>query len=119
MQDRRKFIRVPFYEPVEYQRSVESALQGAAAKDISQMGLKLSINEYIAENTVVGLQIRLPGQTRIIPASAQVVWVRQAPYRDDAWDVGVRLIAGGETSAIQDYIGLRQCEIYLRSGEAE
>lgn len=114
MENRRQFIRAPFYEPVGYQRSEESAVEGAAAKNISQMGLKLSINEYIAENTVIGLQIRLPGQTRIIPASAQVVWIRQAPYRDDAWDVGVQFMdrpdasvgASESTSAIQDYIGL-------------
>ncbi|MBI3602183.1 MAG: PilZ domain-containing protein [Candidatus Omnitrophica bacterium] len=111
MENRRQFVRIPFYEPVGYQRQEASTLEGSLARDISQGGVKLRVNEFIALNTILELQIQLPGQIQLMKAHAKVVWARELPYRDDGWQVGLELIASESFSlAIRDYIGLRRFE---------
>ncbi len=111
MENRRQFVRVPFYEPVGYQRQEGSLLEGSLARDISREGLRLSVNEFIALNAILELQIQLPGQTQVITTRAKVVWIRETPYRDDNWQAGLQLVASEAfSSAIQDYIGLRRLE---------
>ena len=112
MQNRRQFVRVPFYQPVGYQKHEESPLEGSVAGDISQGGLKLNVNQFLALNTIIELQIRFPGQNRVISAHAKVVWTREVPYQEDRWEIGVQLISNEPSvSAIQDYIGLRRFEV--------
>ena len=111
MDNRRQFVRIPFYEAVGYQRLEQSSLEGSLAGDISQGGLKLSVNEFIPLETVLELQIRLPGQIQVIPARAKVVWIKELPYRDDSWEIGVQLAPNTPSLfAIRDYIGLRRFE---------
>ncbi len=109
MENRRQFVRIPFYEPVGYQKQEESCPEGSIARDISQGGLRLSVNNFIALNTILELQIQLPGQSQMITVHAKVIWIREIPYRDDSWQVGLQLMASELfLSAIRDYIGLRR-----------
>jgi len=105
MENKRQFPRFSFNEPVGYQRGGSSSLEGSVAEDISQTGLKLSVSEFIPLNTVLDLQIQLPGQMRLVSARAKVVWIKETAHRDDAWEVGLQLV-GSESfsSAIKDYV---------------
>lgn len=108
MENKRQFPRFSFNEPVGYQRGGRSSFEGSVAEDISQTGLKLSVNEFIPLNTVLDLQIQLPGQMNLVPARAKVVWVKEVPHRDDAWEVGLQLIGSESFSeAIKDYVNYR------------
>jgi hypothetical protein len=93
MENRRQFARAHFHEAVEYQRHEQSSLSGAAAGDISGGGLRLSVNEFIALNTVLDLQIHFPSKGHIVPVKGKVVWVREMPYRDDGWYIGVQFVS--------------------------
>ena len=105
MENKRRFPRFSFNEPVGYQRGEVSSLEGSVAEDISQTGLKLSVNEFIPLNTVLDLQIQLPGQMRLVSARAKVVWVNEVAHRDDAWEIGLQLIDGDSfSSAVKDYV---------------
>ncbi len=109
MQDRRQCERFPIYEPAGYQRKQELPIEGSIAEDISLTGLKLKVNEFIPQNSVIELQIHLPGLVQIIPARATVVWVKEIPYRDDSWELGLQLASNEPLStAIRDYINLRR-----------
>ena len=80
-------------------------MEGSVAEDISQAGLKLTIHEFIPLNTVLELQIQLPGQMKLVPARAKVVWVNEMPHRDDAWEIGLELVSSEAfSSAIKDYV---------------
>ena len=110
MENRRQHPRFSFNEPVGYQKLGEdSPVEGSVAEDISQTGLKLSVSEFIPLNTVLELQIQLPGQSQLLPARAKVVWVKEVPHQDDRWELGLQLIDGESfSSAVREYIGLHQ-----------
>jgi hypothetical protein len=106
MENKRQFPRFSFNEPVGYQKGGEySSLEGSVAEDISQAGLKLSVGEFIPLHTILELQIQLPGQIKLVPARAKVVWVKEIPHRDDAWEIGLQLVSSESfSSAIKDYV---------------
>ena len=111
MLNRRQFRRFSFNEPVGYQKEKDYPMEGSLAEDISQSGLKLSVNEFVALNTVLELQIQLPGRIQLIPARAKVVWVQEMPFRDDVWEIGLELIPDSfSSSAIRNYVSLRGTE---------
>ncbi len=110
MENRRLAPRFSFNEPVGYQRG-GGIPEGSIAEDISQTGLKLSVSEFIPLNTTLELQIQLPGQEQLVCAHTKVVWVKEIPHRDDAWEIGLHLISGESFSeAIRQYVNLRNLE---------
>ena len=111
MYNRRQHPRFSFNEPVGYCRGGDDPLAGSLADDISQTGLKLSVNEFIPLNTILELQIQLPGQEQLVSARTKVVWVKEMPHRDDAWEIGLQLISSDAfSSAISNYVNLRRPE---------
>ncbi len=111
MNNRRQNPRFVFNEAVGYQRGGGLPLEGSLADDISQTGLRLSVHEFIPLNTVLELKIQLPGQFQLIPFSAKVVWVKEIPFRDDAWEVGLSLVTSESfSSAIRDYVSINRLE---------
>ncbi|MBF0489391.1 MAG: PilZ domain-containing protein [Candidatus Omnitrophica bacterium] len=111
MENKRKHPRSSFSEPVGYQRREDLPLEGSVAGDISQTGLKLSVNEFIPLNTILELQIQLPGQVQLVPAHAKVVWVREASHREDAWEIGLQLVSSENFSlAIREYVNRNRFE---------
>jgi hypothetical protein len=110
MEEKRRYPRFSFNEPVGYQKEGQS-LEGSLADDISQTGIKLSVSQFIPLNTELELQVQLPGQLGVIPAHGKVVWIREVPHRDDAWEVGLRIDQDEEFKlAIQEYITLYRLE---------
>ncbi len=106
MDNRRRYQRYPFYEPVSFQQKhLETPLEGSLSEDISLQGLKLNVNEFIPLNTVLELQIQIPGQVRMVFVNAKVVWVKESPKRIDGWQVGLELVDDKSSlSEIENYV---------------
>jgi len=112
MENKRQFPRFRIDEPAMYQRYQDAPAVGSVAADISLGGVKLNVNEFIALNTVLNVNLHLPGQVQVVPARAVVVWVRERPYRDDCWEIGLQLLGDSLTSStIRDYINRRRFDV--------
>ncbi len=111
MNDKRQHQRFPFSESVGYQKSEEMPLVGSLSEDISRMGLKLNVNEFIPVNTTLELQVHLPGQVQMAFMTAKVVWIREHAQRLEAWQVGLQLIDDGTLSSeLENYIKFLRLE---------
>ena len=111
MDDKRRYQRFPFCESVGYHRREELPLEGSLSEDISRMGLKLNVNEFIPLNTTLELQIHIPGQVQVVFIQAKVVWVREHSQRVDAWQVGLQLIEKDSSlSDLENYIKFLRLE---------
>lgn len=95
MDNRRQYQRFPFYESVGFQRRDDAPAEGSLSEDISLKGVKLNVNEFIPLNTILELQIHIPGQARMVFVNAKVVWVRESPKRVDGWQVGLEINDNG------------------------
>ena len=103
----RQYSRFPFREAVGYQTG-DSPVTGSLAGDISEGGLRLTVKEFIALNTIVNLNIRLCDPVRVLPAQGRVVWVREDPD-GERFDVGIQFIVGqGVDPAIRGYVASRR-----------
>lgn len=94
-EDRRVFERVPAAINVMY--SVGRGKVKATSKDISGGGIKLSLNEKLAEGTILELKIGLPNINRSIPALGKVAWTAEVVIRGDDsiikyYDTGIEFI---------------------------
>ena len=111
MNDKRQYQRFPFSESVGYQKREELPLVGSLSEDISRMGLKLNVNEFIPVNTTLELQIHLPGQVQVVFVTAKVVWIREHTQRLESWQVGLQLIGDGSSSSdLENYIKFLKLE---------
>ena len=112
MDNRRKNIRFPFDEPIGYQRYENAPLEGSVGEDISLSGLKIRVNSFIPLNTVLDLHIHFPSQVQVTPARAKVVWVKEMPFRDDSWEMGLELVLSESSrTAFRNYVGIDQPDI--------
>ncbi len=80
--DNRRFQRAPFKRPVKSKTSHVAIYAGNLAQDISQGGMRINSNEFVAVGSHVILQIQLESQTRVLDFNAKVVWVKELPYSD-------------------------------------
>jgi hypothetical protein len=110
MENKRKFPRFSLSEPVGYSREGQ-APEGSLSEDVSETGIKLTVSQFVPRNTLLELQIQLPGKVGVIPARAKVIWVKEVAYRDDAWEIGLQIEASPEyLSAVHDYISFYRFE---------
>ncbi|MBI4309375.1 MAG: PilZ domain-containing protein [Candidatus Omnitrophica bacterium] len=89
--DKRQCPRFSFKESIAYQTAQEVPLAGSLSADISQGGVRIRIQEFIALRTVVHLKIHLTNPARVVPVKGEVVWVREVPH-SESYDVGIRFL---------------------------
>lgn len=107
MGERRKFLR--FEVPVDIKYMVpERAVEGISrGKNFSREGIGLYLKEEIPRQTLVELEIDLPGEIVPIFATGRVVWIREADERRDFdFIAGVELakISSFDKSRILEYV---------------
>ena len=95
----RQYPRFPFRESVAYQTG-DAPSSGSLAGDISEGGVRLTVNEFIPLNTVISLNIRLSDPARVVPAQGRVVWVREDPD-GERFDVGIQFVADVNNSILK------------------
>ena len=113
MENKRQHPRFSFNEPVGYQRQKDFPVEGSLAEDISHQGLRLRVNQFIPLNTVLELQVQLPGRVQLVSVRAKVVWVRMSYNCVDSWEIGLQMISNDPSMiAIRNYVNLRSAEAY-------
>ena len=86
----RRFTRAKFQAAVGYREKDGHFLEGSAAKDISEKGLKIKVEKFFPVETVLELQFNLPAFSRPLIVQGKVIWVRQTPH-SERWEVGINL----------------------------
>lgn len=85
--ERRAFKRVIHAEPVQLQLTEYTPPVGSLAKDLSEGGLRLRINEFIPLGTEISVNVQLaPG--KLVESTAEVVWISQIPH-SESYQVGL------------------------------
>ena len=88
--DKRSYPRFPFNDPVVY-KTGDFSSTGSLAVDLSQGGVRIRVQKFIALRTVVSMNIHLNDPVRMLPVKGQVVWVREVPH-SEIYDVGIRFL---------------------------
>lgn len=81
VQERRKFKRKEFREPVQFQFADPAQFGGSLAYDLSEGGIKMNFNDFVPLDTKIGLQVRLDSQ-KVIDCIGHVVWVQKYPHME-------------------------------------
>ena len=61
---------------------------GCLAADISDGGMKVSLNNFVPVDTELSLEVQLASQ-RIVDCVANIVWIEKMPYMD-RYQVGLK-----------------------------
>ena len=88
-EEKRKFRRVDFREPINYQFSAGKDFGGCLSCDLSKGGIRVSFNGFIPLGTEVTINIKLPQAPGFINIRGKVAWVRQLPF-SDRYQVGLK-----------------------------
>jgi len=93
--DRRRFPRVDFREPIQFDLPTSSASGGCLGRDISEGGLRINFEYFVKPNTVMNVQFRLaPGQGKMT-VEGRIAWARQVPS-SDRYQLGVEFLGENE-----------------------
>ena len=86
-EDKRSFSRIKLSEPVRFEFKDPGHFGGCLSCDISEGGVRLRVNEFIALGTELSVNISLPSN-RVVECVGKVVWVQKLPYVDQ-YQVGI------------------------------
>ncbi len=98
--ERRQFKRVGHSEAVEFQYKSDFMGNGSLSCDLSESGIRLTVNDFVALGTEMFLQIRL-GAENFVSCNGRVVWVRQLPH-SERYQLGVEFM---DTSSVMESRG--------------
>jgi len=96
--DKRQFRRMVHSEPVQYQFKDPSQFGGCVAKDLSEGGVRIRINDFVPLNTELTLKIRLADEN-IVECTGRVVWVEKSRF-GDSYQAG--LMFSGDESVLSN-----------------
>jgi len=88
-QEKRQFTRFSFRQPVLINRGEWQAEEGSLSGDVSEGGIRLSVNDFIPVGAPMMLEITLPDASEIIPVDGKVAWIRFLPY-SERYQIGVQ-----------------------------
>ena len=80
-QNRRRHIRVPFSDSVQFQLKKTNRCGGTLALDISEGGIRIHFFEFFPPNTELTVQIPLPPY-KVVDCPGRVVWIQKARFAD-------------------------------------
>ena len=90
--EKRRFQRVEFREPVRYHLKNDSTFGGCLAYDLSEGGMRINFNEFVPVNSEMILNATLPHANKVVDIKGRVAWLRQVPY-SDRYHVGIEFTA--------------------------
>lgn len=79
--DKRAFKRVRLSEPVRFEFRNPAHYGGCLSADISEGGVRLRVNEFIALGEEISVNIQLSPK-KMVEGVGKVVWVQKMPYAD-------------------------------------
>ncbi len=92
--EKRKCTRIRFGEPIDFHVKDGSRYGSGLTRDLSEGGLKLTFNDFVALNTEFNLQFRL-GNNEFVECLGRVVWIEKLPFAEQ-YQAGLEFI-GEET----------------------
>ena len=87
--EKRQFSRFPFRQPVFINRGEWEAEEGSLSGDISEGGIRLSVNEFIPVGKILTLEVSLPDESKMTPVNGHVVWTSFLPY-SERYQIGIQ-----------------------------
>ncbi|VAW12668.1 hypothetical protein MNBD_BACTEROID05-843 [hydrothermal vent metagenome] len=91
MDEKRQLKRIDFNRAVSYQLTDQSLCVGSVGCDISESGIRLHVNDFVALGKKLLLNIQLqPG--KLVECCAQVVWVTKDSF-SDKYQIGLEFAA--------------------------
>ena len=94
--ERRRFPRLPFHEPVQYQLKDTHRFGGCLAGDISEGGIRVNFNDFIPLKTQIAVQVFLT-LGRMVECVGHVVWIQKFPF-SDRYQVGLAFLDGDSSA---------------------
>jgi Tfp pilus assembly protein PilZ len=90
--ERRKFLRFSSNVGIEYRINKEKEICGSSyIKDLSREGLRFLIPRQVENGTMLDLKFLLPGDTKPIFITGEVVWINKyEEMKDRGYAVGVK-----------------------------
>ena len=87
MQDRRRYLRTTFREPVQYSMLGEGAgsrhaFGGFLSCDVSEGGLRIYANDFVPLNTPVKMDFYIHPE-KLVSLDGRVVWTQKAPHTEN------------------------------------
>jgi len=79
-ENKRKFRRHIFQEPVEYHIIHSDQMGGCLAKDVSVGGIQVLFHQFLPINTEVSFDFSIDSESGILNRTASVVWVADVPH---------------------------------------
>jgi len=87
MEELRRFKRVAFSGAVQYRTTPWGESKGCLACDFSIGGIRLRVDDFIALNTDLFMDVALPTRNAF-QVSGRVAWVQRVPH-SESYQVGV------------------------------
>ncbi|OGX08873.1 MAG: hypothetical protein A2Y03_10845 [Omnitrophica WOR_2 bacterium GWF2_38_59] len=81
VQEKRSFQRVACRNVVKFKIKDSLESGGCLARDISDGGIKINLNEFVPLHSEVNLEVQLATQ-RIVDCVARIVWIEKMPFMD-------------------------------------
>ncbi len=83
--------RLSFFEPIQFRVKNGFLLHGCVAKDISDKGLRVRLEKFLALGTDLELKIQLQQRSEPILAMGKIKWIKQLPDQE-CFEAGIDLI---------------------------
>lgn len=101
-EEKRRFARVTFKQPVQFQLKDPVQLGGSLSFDLSEGGVRIRLNDFIPLAAELPLQIQLTIE-QAVDCVGRVVWVRKVPF-SDSYHVGLEFIATESLGRVKEKI---------------
>ncbi len=109
-QEKRRFARVSFREPVQFKAAKDTVFSGSLAYDISEEGLRFQTDNFIPLNESLMLELKLDIE-KSLSLHGKVIWVQMVPH-SDRYQIGVKFDDSRELysakQGIHQFIAARQ-----------
>ena len=115
-EERRSHERFSKDLEVEYCVEKRPHIKHGRTIDLSNIGMKLLLDEKLPKGAILGLKVRIPEKRRTIEVDAEVVWTKDAEKKDPS---GKRFFSSGlKFISIKEPVGVHLSE-YLSSLESK
>jgi hypothetical protein len=81
MEDKRRFRRIPFKEPVQFRIKEQAESAGCIAFDLSERGIRLTNQDFIPIRKEVTLTLQMDSGLQF-DVQGQVVWIQRVPHSE-------------------------------------
>ena len=81
MEDKRRFRRITFKEPVQFRTRGHSEPEGCVGCDLSEVGIRLYSHNFIPIKEEMALTLQVDAEKQI-DLQGRVVWVQRVPHSE-------------------------------------